>query len=291
MQCSPITSLEIDGKQFFVKRDDLIDPYLSGNKYRKLYKLLQTPKERYKKIISYGGTQSNAMLSLAALCKQKGWEFHYYTKPLSTTQLIERDGNFHIALELGMQHHSVSYESYKDVVASLRFELDDATLVVDQGGASEDAKSGLELFAKEIEIQRDILEQHNITALAVPSGTGTTALFMAKALPHLHIYTAACVGDKEYLKKQMVGISQSLPGNLTILEPAKKYHFAKPYQEFYEIYTKLKDGGIEFDLLYAPLMWQELLRQVDERVLYVHSGGVSGNVTMLERYKKKGIAT
>ena len=76
-----ISKITLDGRLFYVKRDDLFDTHLAGNKYRKLHPLLQTPKENLEHIISYGGTQSNAMLAIAAMCKAKGWKFTYYTKP------------------------------------------------------------------------------------------------------------------------------------------------------------------------------------------------------------------
>jgi len=47
--------------------------------------------------------------------------------------------------------------------------------------------------------------------------------------------------------------------------------------------------GGEFDLLYAPSMWLALLEETKEKILYIHSGGVSGNESMLQRYKAKGI--
>ena len=34
-------------------------------------------------------------------------------------------------------------------------------------------------------------------------------------------------------------------------------------------------------------MWKTLLEQTTEEVVYIHSGGVSGNESMLKRYKKK----
>jgi 1-aminocyclopropane-1-carboxylate deaminase/D-cysteine desulfhydrase-like pyridoxal-dependent ACC family enzyme len=34
-------------------------------------------------------------------------------------------------------------------------------------------------------------------------------------------------------------------------------------------------------------MWLALMEQTSEEVLYVHSGGVSGNESMKERYLKK----
>lgn len=91
---SPLSKITLEGREFLVKRDDLIDPYLAGNKYRKLYTLLQTPSTTYDTLISYGGTQSNAMLALAALCQKKKWNFIYYTKKLSTTQKDESTGNY-----------------------------------------------------------------------------------------------------------------------------------------------------------------------------------------------------
>jgi len=281
MKSSTISKLSLEGREFLVKRDDLIDPHLAGNKYRKLYTLLQTPKETYQTIISYGGTQSNAMLAIAAMCKQKEWEFIYYTKPLSHTQKENAKGNYFYALELGMKHREIEEELYKESINELRFNLDTQTFIIDQGGADMSAKEGLEVLADEIrEAKLDI------NAVATPSGTGTTALYLALALPELSVYTTPCVGDVAYLKEQMSSL-HPIPSNLIILEPKKKYHFAKLYEEFYEIYEKLKNAGIEFDLLYAPSMWLSLLEKTQGKVLYIHSGGVSGNASMKERYLSK----
>jgi len=279
---SPISELYVDGRRFYVKRDDLIDPFLAGNKYRKLYTLLQTPPQKLKTVISYGGTQSNAMLAIAAMCKSKGWEFVYYTKPVSHAQKDENCGNFYHAKRLGMKHMEIAHDFYRDFIASLRLNLDEETFVIDQGGAVEEARLGLEVLAKEIREQ-----SLHLKSLATPSGTGTTALFLALSLPEYRVYTTPCVGDADYLREQMSALHE-IPDNLTILEPKKKYHFAKPYREFLEIQQKLLSGGVEFDLIYAPGMWRALLEQTDEEILYIHSGGVSGNESMLQRYKQKG---
>lgn len=281
MQHSFITKIIVDKRVFYVKRDDLIDPYLAGNKYRKLYTLVNTPKQNFKQIISYGGTQSNAMLAIAALCKQKNWQFIYYSKPISEQLKKETKGNYALALSLGMQHKEINDEMYKDFIANIRCNYDVDSLIIDQGGANSLAKEGLELLA--CEIRNSAL---NIYSLATPSGTGTTALYLALALPEYKIYTTPCVGDVEYLKIQMMSLVKEIPQNLVILKPKRKYHFAKPYSEFYGMYQKLLKTGVEFDLLYAPAMWEALLEQTDEEVLYIHSGGVSGNSSMLQRYQK-----
>ncbi|MGB3962673.1 MAG: pyridoxal-phosphate dependent enzyme [Sulfurimonas sp.] len=283
MQASPLSKLVLDGREFLIKRDDLIDPFLAGNKYRKLYTLLQTPKENYNTIISYGGTQSNAMLAIAAMCKQKGWRFIYYTKALSHTQKSQQEGNYFHALSLGMQHNELEEAYYKDFVAALRLNLDEKSYIIDQGGADKSVRRGMEVLADEIREANP-----DIDAIATPSGTGTSALYLALALPEYKVYTTPSVGDSAYLKTQMSAL-EPLPQNLIILEPQKKYHFAKPYPEFLEIYKRLLNAGVVFDLLYAPLLWQSLLKQTQEKILYIHSGGVSGNASMLKRYEKKAL--
>ena len=278
MITSPISKILLEGREFLIKRDDLIDPFLAGNKYRKLYKLLKTPSNKLEKIISYGGTQSNAMLAISAMCKSKGWEFVYYTKPISKTQKTASYGNYFHSISLGMKHIEIEQELYRDFISSLSLSIDAKTFLIDQGGAVQEAKEGLEALAQEI-------REANIDAksLATPSGTGTTALFLALAMPEFKVYTTPCVGDINYLKKQMQALHK-LPDNLVILEPSRKYHFAKPYPEFLEIYNKLLRTGVEFDLLYSPSMWLSLLSQTNEKILYIHSGGVSGNESMLKRY-------
>ena len=281
MQSSPISRIVLGGRDFFVKRDDLIDPYLAGNKYRKLYTLLKTPSKKLHTIISYGGTQSNAMLAIAKMCKDKGWEFIYYTKEVSLTQKEQKGGNYYNSLNLGMQHKEIPNELYKDFIASLRVNVADKSFIIDQGGAIEEAYDGLKVLAQEI-----LDAGLDVKTLATPSGTGTTALFLAINLPDYKVYTTPAIGDVEYLKKQMSSLA-TIPDNLVILKPKRKYHFAKPYKEFYEIYKKTLDAGIEFDLLYAPSMWLSILEQTDEEILYIHSGGVSGNGSMLKRYAQK----
>jgi len=282
MQQTPISSITLDTREYLIKRDDLIDPYLAGNKYRKLYTLVHTPKQRYKKIISYGGTQSNAMLAIASLAQKKGWMFEYYTKPLSQTQKEQTIGNYANSIKMGMKHIEIEFDRYRDIILSLHFSLDDSCVLIDQGGADKIALEGLDVLADEI-------RESNVEfdAIATPSGTGTTALFLARALPEMRVYTTPSIGDVEYLKTQMSALWE-IPKNLTILQPSKKYHFAKPKEELFTIYKKLLNAGVEFDLLYAPLMFKTLQEQTDEKILYIHSGGISGNETMLKRYAKLG---
>ncbi len=280
--------IQVHGREFFVKRDDLIDPLLSGNKARKLYRLMQAESGQYKAITSYGGTQSNAMLSIAALCHQKGWQFHYTSKPVPDYLRRNPTGNLKMALELGMQLHEVAHDEYNDAVLALKSIRDASTLFVPQGGADPIAQQGIEQLAEEI---RQWRQANGIERLYVvtPSGTGTTACYLAIALADAEVLTTPAVGEKDYLLTQMRCLGE-VPANLNILDNSKKHHFAKPYRELLATYQELISAGIEFDLIYGALMWHTLFQHIDRfegTILYVHSGGLIGNETMLARYRHK----
>ncbi len=294
---SAVELFRLHGRKLYIKRDDLIDKDLSGNKFRKLFFLLNTPSSAYQHIISYGGSQSNAMASIAALCKRQGWRFTYVTKALSLTLQQNLEGNLKAAIDNGMELCEVSHGQYRDVVESLYsptphagLGLGEGALVLAQGGADLGANKGIESLAEEI-VQWQ--HQHKIEKLTVvtPSGTGTTAYFLAVALPGVTVMTTPLIGSKEYLFEQMDFLG-AIPGNLRVVDTDKKYRFAKTYPEFLTLYQTFLDQGIEIDLLYAPKMLtvlSETLENIEGDILYVHSGGVQGNSTMLARYRYKGL--
>ncbi len=289
---SAIETFRFRGRDFYVKRDDTIDPLLSGNKYRKLYTFLQTPPQDYSKIYSYGGIQSNAMLSIAVLCHQKGWEFHYTAKTIPSSLKRDITGNLKLAMALGMRLHEVSPADYDEAVALLRAqESEPKRLLVSQGGADPLAKEGVEVLAEEVKAWR---REHSDDPLTVvtPSGTGTTAYYLAQALPEYKVVTTPVIGNREYLLTQLARLG-TYPENLHLLQSEKKYHFGKPYVEFLKLYQELKQSGLEFDLLYGTKMWLVLLENIESiegDILYVHSGGIIGNETMLQRYDYKGMS-
>jgi len=286
---SRVDTVNFRGRSFYIKRDDLIDPCLSGNKYRKLYTLTQLPSNTYTKVISYGGGQSNAMLSIACLCRAKGWEFHYYTKSLPSYLKENLEGNLAQAVSLGMVLHEVTHDNYEAKVSELKSLDEKETLVISQGGADEVASLGIEVLAEEINLWK---KENQLEKLIVvlPSGTGSTSLYLKAFLADdIELYTVVLVGDEDFQLEQWKRLSN---GPYPKILPSAKKKFAKPYDEYLEMYTELKqEMNIEFDLIYAPKTWMKISEQLlDEKaeILYIHTGGVSGNATMLARYEHKG---
>lgn len=164
-------------------------------------------------------------------------------------------------------------------------------------------------------------------SVVVPAGTGTTALYMAQHLdPSVQLFAVPCIGDAAYLKQQFLDLARrdaalsertKTPLKLpTILTPKQKARFGRLSWPLYEIYHELlATTEIEFDLVYGCFAWHTMFDEttlamlskqqpIEEdaglpnrhqdsttasprELLYVHTGGVSGNATMLARYQAK----
>jgi len=276
---SSIDEFSYKGDSFYIKRDDTIHSKFSGNKARKLYYYLQTDFPKINKIISYGSNQSNAMYSMSELANMKNWDFDYYVDHIPSYLKDNPQGNYLKALNNGMNILIKNEESIN---------IDNNTLFIEEGARGKEAEYGIKILAKEI---TEWQESNNIKDLKVflPSGTGTTALYLQKHLKY-RVYTTPCVGDEVYLKKQFSMLEKDTKQHPTILNTEKKYHFGKLYKEFYAVYKELKNNGIEFDLLYDPKGWIIVSLNPDiftETTLYIHQGGLIGNESMLPRYERK----
>ena len=280
---SPIHEITFQNQNFYIKRDDLLHPDFSGNKARKFHYFLENNFPKIKKLISHGSNQSNAMYSLSVLCKQKGWIFEYYVSHIPSFLEQNPTGNYKASLDNGMKIIIDDFEI-------LNLSSSDDTLVINEGGAIDEAKWGIKLLASEI---NDWKTENSIKNLKIflPSGTGTTALFLQQYLND-EVCTVPCVGDSIYLEKQFSQLESNVQKHPTILTPPKKFHFGKLYKENYFIWQDLiKNTNIEFDLLYDPIGWQTLLAQLKYfdrcSILYIHQGGLKGNETMKLRYERK----
>ncbi len=289
MNCknSPISKTKFKNKTLYIKRDDLLHKNFSGNKARKFYYFLDLDFSNIKKIISYGSAQANSLYSLSVLAKIKNVKLDFYVNHISSFLKENPKGNYKASLENSANIIENTKENIQEFIEKNL--LDDETLFIEEGGRVKEAEYGIKILAKEINIWA---EENSIKDLKImlPSGTGTTALFLQKNL-NFEVLTVSCVGASEYLKKQFFHLEKNEKFHPTIIDMPKKYHFGKLYKEFYEIWQEVKnETNIEFDLLYDPLGFLALKDSKyykENTILYIHQGGLLGNETMLERYKRK----
>lgn len=273
---SPIEKIKYNNKNYFIKRDDLLDENFSGNKARKFYYYLKNDFPNITKVVSHGSAQSNAMYSLSVLCKLKNWDFEYYVDHIASFIKENPVGNYKAALKNGMK-------IFEEEIPKT---FEESTLFISEGGAVKEASLGIKLLAQEIIDWAEVTKQENLK-IFLPSGTGTTALYLQKYLP-FEVITCPCVGDGEYLKNQFNKLETS--NHPRIIDLAKKYHFGKLYKEFYEVYKELlSQTNIEFDFLYDLKAWIciDSLLQKNKNILYIHQGGLLGNESMILRYQYK----
>ena len=166
---SPIHEVVFNKQKYFIKRDDLLNSDFSGNKARKFYYYLINDFPDIKKVVSHGSSQSNAMYSLSVLCKLKNWQFDYYVDHTASFLKENPIGNYKYAIKNGMNI----------IEGNLPDFFDKEILFINEGGALVQASHGIEVLANEIKLW---VNQNNIKDIKVflPSGTGTTALFLQK---------------------------------------------------------------------------------------------------------------
>ena len=281
---SPFEKRTFQNRIFYIKRDDLLHRDFSGNKARKFHHFLTHNFPHIKRVVSSGSNQSNAMYSLCVLARLKGWQFIYVCDHVSQFLRENPIGNYKAALDNGM----VLIESSTREEEALSY-MNEATLYIHEGGRQKEAEEGVYCLAQEL--KEDIIrEKIQNPYLFLPSGTGTTALFLQKPLP-FPVFTCKTVGDNLYLQKQWEMVEPTLSRYPTILSTHQTYHYGKLYLELYTLWRALQEEmGVVFDLVYDPVGWSVLLEHIEHlegTPIYIHQGGLLGNASMEERYKRK----
>src|SRR5471030_868604 len=118
----------------FIKRDDLIHPIISGNKWRKLkYILKRARAENKNHLVTFGGAYSNHLLATAAAAAKFGFKATGFVRG----EPVDNDTLFLCRLH-GMQLIFVDRGPYRDKPALFQkhFGGDEDAFFVGEGGAS-----------------------------------------------------------------------------------------------------------------------------------------------------------
>lgn len=322
---SPLQKFTIRGQPVLVKRDDMIlsEAGLNGNKRRKFNCLDSHFMKDIDTVVSWGGTQSNSMGAIAKVAQHYNVPFVYYTRKAPTWLKKSPTGNYQEAVTRNTDFRELSNDDYqsllKDGVCFVADKFGDRegswidsrstlfsrtgrqTLIIPQGGAWPLAEKGVRKLAIEL---RDQLAEYVVRGLTpnvvVASGTGTTALFLARHLQDFaRVVAIPIVGDASYLLDQMLmldrksGDCRVLPD---ILRAGPKRIFGHPHQSLLKVYEELASYGLCVDLVYATAAWEKLWSGIDVGdiecgaecpLVYYHCGGLKGNASMRKRYERR----
>ena len=104
--------IEKMGVKLFLKREDLTDPYISGNKFRKLkYNLIEAREKGYDTLLTFGGAYSNHIHALA----YAGHKFVFKTIGIIRgEETLALNPTLKDAKAFGMDLHYVSRANYRN---------------------------------------------------------------------------------------------------------------------------------------------------------------------------------
>jgi 1-aminocyclopropane-1-carboxylate deaminase len=167
------------GVELYVKRDDLIHPYVSGNKlYKLIYNVEEAQKLGHNTILTFGGAWSNHLVATAAYCKEKGLKCIGIVRGDELTpETLSPALKF--CVEQGMQLHFVTREEYRqktesDFISRLS-NLFGPFYLVPEGGANALGVKGASEILNDVE---------GFDFVCCACGTGTTlAGLVTSALP------------------------------------------------------------------------------------------------------------
>ncbi len=204
----------------FIKRDDLIHPEISGNKWRKLkYNLLHAKAQGFENIVTFGGAYSNHIYATAAAGKYFGFET---TGIIRGDELNENSSTtLKFAAECGMKLHFISRNDYRALRTSgdihsftngRRTASVIQPLIIPEGGTNEFALGGVGEMVREIESQLGFAPDYIIC----PVGTGgTIAGIIAHADQKSKVLGICVLKNGQYLENE---IKSLLSFNLSLGE-------------------------------------------------------------------------
>ncbi len=282
--------IENSNVTLYIKREDLIHPYVSGNKFRKLkYNLLQVIQEKKKTILTFGGAFSNHILAVAAAGKENGFRTIGIIRGEELAEKIAENHTLQKAQELGMVIEFVSRETYRDknseeFIINLKEKFGDFYLLP-EGGTNDLAIKGCE----EVLTERDA--DFDYICCAVGTG-GTVAGIINCSKPSQQVLGfPALKGD--FLKEDICKFAKN--NNWELIT---NYHFGGYgkvteeliffINEFYQQYE------IPLDPIYTGKMVFGVLDLIEKKwfpdnskILLLHTGGLQGILGMNHLLRKK----
>lgn len=273
-----------------IRREDLIHPFISGNKFRKLkYNLVQAKAENQKTLLTFGGAFSNHIAATAFAGKEYGFKTIGIIRGDELESKILINPTLKFAQECGMQFKFITREKYRhktetEFIENLKHEFGDF-YYVPEGGTNEFAVQGCE------EILSKVDSQYDFVCTAVGTG-GTISGLINSSLPHQKVLGfPALKGD--FLNDEIRKFVHKENWELIT-----DYHFGgygKVNPELIAFINQFYiDNQIPLDPIYTGKMVFGVIDlistnyfQENSRILLIHTGGIQGISGMNLKLKAK----
>jgi 1-aminocyclopropane-1-carboxylate deaminase len=279
---APITNI-ID---LYIKRDDLIHPFISGNKWRKLkFNLIKAKEENKTHLVTFGGAYSNHLLATAAA----GAKFGFKTTAFVRGEKVQNPLLTMCTL-FGMELIFVDRENYqnKEFLFDERYKGFNDVMMLAEGGYGNEAELGCR------EIVQELTQEYDHIFCAC--GTGATAagiineVWQQNLNIQVHIVSSLKSGD--FLKNEIGNLLEN-PNEPFHLHT--DYHFGGYAKTTPELIDFIKSFSKTTGILLDPVYTSKTLFAIQDlaqkntfkkgaKVLMIHTGGLFGILGMMEKF-------
>lgn len=264
--------------EVFIKREDMIDPEISGNKWRKLkYNLMEAKSKGFSSILTFGGAYSNHIAATAAACQS----FSFNSIGIIRGDELNEESNptLQQAATNGMNLKFISRKDYQkrnDPNWVKFLEESYGSFVIPEGGTNVLALHGVQELVDEIQ------EDFDLIFCAVGTG-GTLSGIVNSLKPHQRALGISTLKGATYLESIISELtSSSIQWKLN-----HDYHFGG-YARFdshlidfiNDFYLKT---NIPLDPIYTGKMMYACMDLIKKdnfspgsRIVCVHTGGLQG---------------
>ena len=276
----------------FIKREDLIHPEISGNKFWKLFYninhyLEKNPEKTF--IITFGGAFSNHIAAVAALGKESGIPTLAIIRGQELHDRWQENPTLKTASENGMEFRFVTRQEYNDknqLTENLQIEFPHA-LIIPEGGTNKNAVKGIQYLLNN--------ETKSFDYLCTAVGTGGTVAGLSRfAEQHQKVLGFKVVNDaslettvSEHSGKKNFDLIDAQDGGYGKITDENIRFINDFYHNF----------GIKLDPIYTGKMMRKLFELIEKdyfpensRILAFHTGGLQGIEGANEMLRKKNRA-
>lgn len=285
---------DINGVSVFMKREDLLHPHVSGNKYRKLkYNLKKAVIEGHDTMLTFGGAFSNHIAATAAAGKEGGFKTIGVIRGEELGEDLQKtlreNPTLAFSASCGMRFEFVSRAEYRektsdDFLKKLRNKFGSFYLVP-EGGTNTLAIKGCEEVLSEKDKEFDVI------ACAVGTGGTISGIINSSDDNQIIMGFPALKGD--FLRSEIGHFSRKRNWELIT-----NYHFggyAKVNRELLLFINNFKKNyGIQLDPVYTGKMMFGVFHLIEKghfreksRILAIHTGGLQGIAGMNKSLKNK----
>ena len=281
-----------NGVELFLKREDEIHSFVSGNKYRKLkYNLLEAQKLGLKTLLTFGGAFSNHIAAVASAGRLMGFDTIGVIRGEELLDKVSSNATLSFAKENGMQFKFVSREDYKNKTSNiflqkLKNEFGDFYMIP-EGGTNTLAVMGCEEILSAYDGAFDYI------CCAVGTGGTISGLINSSKSNQQILGFPALKGD--FLKQDISRFALK-----TNWELISDYHFggyAKINTELIAFINHFKASHhVPLDPVYTGKMMFGIFDLINKnyfkkgaKILAIHTGGLQGILGMNARIKNKNI--